>query len=318
MCSKRWILSFLATVLLVLGPVGAFNYWVDREGIWATETYRWRDLDEGISRQKKYGAWRRHGGEVLIMGSSRVAFLDWPKVIDGGQVQVIAYGEANLAEQALWWREILARGGVRKIFLGLDYTGMMRGWDKQPPRLAEAAADKLRSLFHYRHTLRSIELPARPPDWQDHVRGVFDLRTGHVLWHKMTSNPEKDLISLAFFRSLVAELPVIHASDAPTKARLELAAMLTQAEKAGVEVVVFINPVTNRYFSLFEEFEVWDEVMSWKQEMVARHGAIDLMQEWPEEMQDWFFDPAHLDFAHSRWMWAQLGIDERGSTNESE
>lgn len=318
MSSNRWIGVTFGVALLILVPVAGFNYWADPDGWWATETFRLRSVTTGSTIEHRRSAWRRHGGEVLILGSSRVVFLDWPRSIVGRRVQVLAFGDATLAQQADWWPEIIARGEARRIYLGLDYVGAMQGWEDDRSWLASAWTPRMRALFHYSRSLKSWQLFMRPENWTNLVEGVVDLRTGHTLWHRAQRDALNDERSLRFFRLRVTELNSGNRHVMAARARAALDSMLNQAATAGIEVVLFINPVSNRYLDMLKAENCWDEVLAWKADLVARHGAIDLMREWPEEMQDWFFDPAHLDFAHSRWMWEQLGIDERGSTYKSE
>lgn len=308
MSSKRWLLTMLGAALLVLGPVAGFNYWADPDGRWATETFPLRDLNEASAFHHRYASWRRHGGEVLIMGSSRVVFLEWPREIDGMRVQVLAFGDATLAQQVAWWPEILARGEVRRIYLGLDFLGAMRGWDERRAWFEEEWGPRMRSLFYYRRTRESWKLATRPDNWHEFIEGVVDLRTGHTVWHRALRSELFDQRSLDFFEQRARQIDSRTAQANTARARSELDHLLAQAEAAGVEVVLFINPVANAYLEMLKATGVMEAVETWKADLVARHGAIDLMQEWPEEMQAWFFDPAHLDFAFSNRVWEALGI----------
>lgn len=317
MSSKRWLLTFFATALLVLGPLAAFNYWIDPDALWATETIPLRPIEGVCQYENRRVAWRKNGGEMLIMGSSRAVFLDWPRAIEGGRVQVLAFGDATLARQAAWWPKIIARGEAKRIYLGLDFLGVMRGWDDERSRLEDEWAPRMRSLFHYRRTRDSWLLLKRPDHWQASIDGVVDLRTGHMIWHRPERSARVDERSLDFFARR-AQLIAADPGDAPARARTALDAMVAQAGAAGMEVVLFINPVANRYLEMLKTEGLWDDVVAWKADLVARHGAIDLMREWPEEMQGWFFDPAHLGFEYSAWMWEKLGIEATAQSKEVE
>lgn len=303
-----WITITMGIVGLVLVVTGAFNYGTDPTGRWGTRVFSLRDMKGIGAPEFKLGGFRRSDSTVVVMGSSRVVFLEWPEQIEGEPIHVLAFGDANLTQMAEQLRVALATGRVKRLYLGLDFLGGVRGLDERPRRWMERRVADLNSWWHYRTTIMSLGLWRRPADWAEKADQLVDMRTGRTLRNRRILAEGYDELVLDFYRSRIGEVRGILAEEGVERATALLAGLVAEAEVAGVEVRLFINPVSNRLIEVFREEGVWEQVLGWKVATAQLAPTVDLLQEWPEEMQAWFCDPAHLDFEHSRWVWERLGI----------
>lgn len=307
MSSSRWLFTTLGLVAAVLVMAAGFNGWADPTGRWGTGTFPLRIGGEAASREHKLGGYRASGAPVVVMGSSRVALLDWPATLHGRPAYILAFGDATMSDQAEVLREIVPAGTVRQVYLGLDFLGFLRK-PAPPPGPVQVAAAALQSLWDIRVTQASWQLWRRAPDWVDHASQLMDLRTGQMLRYAVEFDAGHSRRVLDLYRGRIAESRPPPGDLALAPGFEALDDFLRVAAAHGIEVKLFFNPIAADLIALYREEGLWSALGEWKVLVQRRHPAVDLLQEWPAGMQPWFFDPAHVKHDHSAWVLDALGI----------
>lgn len=314
MSSSRWLSLTLGAGFLVLTSLALFNVWADPTGRWRTGTFPLRDGETALTKAHRLGGFYSSNATVLIMGSSRVALLNWPRTINGQSTQVIATLDASMADQLDLFSSVVGSDRVKCIYLGLDFMGFVHGLEIVPERRIEKVAKAAESLFHYRNTIDSWKLVTRPDDWSEPLRSIVDWRTGHMLRHTTAYDFTHAEKVLAFYRGRIAAAKASEHGLTLTPGLDCLDEVLQVAKEHGIEVRLFFNPISNQLISVYREEGVWELLLLWKTEVQARHPAVDLLREWPEEMQSWFSDPAHVKNQYSPWVMDNLGLNSEPDT----
>lgn len=303
----KFLVVFLLCVGVFAGAVAIYQIRVDPFGVWGFSPLsgynNFKSAQEKNERLFKIYQYEKAKPDVLLIGSSRLNYCTpakWPGVPDD-LVYNMGINAVHIPEEKLFFEHALKTHRPKIVAIGIDllqfssrYNHIQKGYSEE--RMAAVSTSSLSAmLFKLRETVYNfdaiiqskevIDASMKNPRLTYHERG----------WDKMrleTPWPGRSKYRQILFRYHTKTYRLFRRSQ---KNYVLFFEMVKAAKEKGINIVMYINPVSIDFLTCYEVNGIWSEFERMKRRLVKLGPVWDFnyVNDITIDREN-FIDPSHF------------------------